>query len=98
MQPVATVIGCNVIQQDPIAGRAQPAKRPAQRAEIDTARAEILATRQQLRAVQLELRRDIERLETRLRLLNIVAVPAVLTLFALGLAYWRARRRRAARA
>ena len=71
---------------------------PAQRAEIDTARAEILATRQQLRAVQLELRRDIERLETRLRLLNIVAVPAVLTLFALGLAYWRARRRRAARA
>ena len=71
---------------------------PAQRAEIDAARAEIGATRQQLRAVQLELRRDIERLETRLRLLNIAAVPAALTLFALALAYWRARRRRAARA
>src|SRR5690606_39673291 len=59
---------------------------PEQRAEIDRARAEIVSTRAQLRNVQLELRRDIENLETRLRILNIAAVPALLTLFAIVLA------------
>ncbi|WP_159999432.1 Gldg family protein [Roseomonas sp. 18066] len=71
---------------------------PEQRAEIDRARAEIVATRGQLRGVQLELRRDIEALERSLRILNIAAVPALLTLFALGLAVVRNRRRAAARA
>jgi len=71
---------------------------PEQRAEIDRARAEIVATRGQLRGVQLELRRDIEGLETRLRLFNIVLVPLLLTLFAIGLAVLRLRRRGAARA
>jgi ABC-type uncharacterized transport system involved in gliding motility auxiliary subunit len=68
-----------------------------QRAEIDRARAEILATRQELRAVQLELRRDIERVETTVRVVNVVAVPALLTLLAIALAVFRARRRAAAR-
>jgi len=68
-----------------------------QRAEIDAAREEILRTRQQLRAVQLELRRDIEGLETRLRILNIAAVPVLLTVLALLLGVARARRRAAAR-
>ncbi|MBB5691015.1 GldG family protein [Roseomonas alkaliterrae] len=71
---------------------------PEQRAEIDAARAQILQTRQQLRAVQLELRRDIEGLETWLRVINIAAVPLLLTVFALGLGIARARRRAAARA
>jgi ABC-type uncharacterized transport system involved in gliding motility auxiliary subunit len=71
---------------------------PQQRAEIDAARAEIVETRKQLRAVQLDLRRDIEGLENRLRILNIAAVPALLALLAIGLAVLRARRRRAARA
>jgi ABC-type uncharacterized transport system involved in gliding motility auxiliary subunit len=71
---------------------------PEQRAEIDRAREEIIATRRQLRAVQLELRRDIEGLETTLRLVNIALVPALLTLFAIGLAVVRQRRRAAARA
>ncbi|RKK04919.1 ABC transporter [Pseudoroseomonas wenyumeiae] len=71
---------------------------PEQRAEIDRARAEIVSTRSQLRNVQLELRRDIERLETTLRILNIALVPALLTLFAIGLALVRLRRRSAARA
>jgi ABC-type uncharacterized transport system involved in gliding motility auxiliary subunit len=71
---------------------------PEQRAEIDRARAEITATRGQLRNVQLELRRDIENLETRLRILNIAAVPLLLTLLAVGLAVVRLRRRSAARA
>ena len=71
---------------------------PEQRAEIDTAREEILRTRRELRSVQLELRRDIERLETVLRIVNIALVPALLTLFAIGLAVVRMRRRAAARA
>jgi ABC-type uncharacterized transport system involved in gliding motility auxiliary subunit len=69
-----------------------------QRAEIDAARAQILQTRQQLRAVQLDLRRDIERTETWLRVINIAAVPLLLTLFAIGLGLARRRRRAAARA
>ena len=68
-----------------------------QRAEIDSAREEILRTRQQLRAVQLDLRRDIEGLETRLRILNIAAVPVLLTILALVMGVLRARRRAAAR-
>ncbi len=71
---------------------------PEQRAEIDRAREEIAATRRQLRAVQLELRRDIEALETTLRILNIVIVPLLVTLLAIALAVLRVRRRRAARA
>jgi ABC-type uncharacterized transport system involved in gliding motility auxiliary subunit len=71
---------------------------PEQRAEIDRAREEIIATRRQLRAVQLELRRDIEGLETMLRVVNIALVPTLLTAFAIGLAVVRTRRRAAARA
>ena len=83
-------------------GQGQPAANtvitPEQRAEIDAARAEIVRTRGQLRQVQLELRRDIERLETWLRLANIALVPALLTVFAIGLGIMRSRRRAGARA
>lgn len=77
---------------------AQAVITPAQRAEIDKAREEILATRQQLRAVQLELRQDIERLQTWLKILNIAAVPLLLILLAIVLAVLRSRRRASARA
>lgn len=70
---------------------------PEQRAEIDAARAQILQTRRQLRAVQLDLRRDIERMETWTKALNIAAVPVLLALFAIGLGIARARRRASAR-
>ena len=79
-------------------GQASAVITPEQRAEIDAARAQILQTRQQLRAVQLELRRDIEGMETWLRILNIAGVPLLLALFAIGLGVARARRRAAARA
>jgi len=78
-------------------GQAQTVITPEQRAEIDKARDEILRTRRELRTVQLELRRDIERLETLLRIVNIALVPTLLTFFAIGLAVVRARRRAAAR-
>lgn len=70
---------------------------PEQRAEIDRMREQILTTRRELRQVQLELRRDIEGLETYLRIINIAFVPALLTLFAIGLGIMRARRRAEAR-
>ena len=49
---------------------------PEQRPAIDAARKDIVDTRKQLRDVQLELNREISRLETWLRVFNIVLVPA----------------------
>jgi len=72
---------------------AQPVITPAQRSAIDAARDDVLATRQKLRAVQYNLNRGIARLETELRLFDIVLVPAVLTLLAIGLGVVRRRRR-----
>lgn len=66
---------------------------PEQQAEIDRfidRRAEI---RQELRAVQRGLDRDIERLGTWLKIVNIALVPALLIGFVL-FAVWRRRRRR----
>jgi ABC-type uncharacterized transport system involved in gliding motility auxiliary subunit len=68
-----------------------------QRAAIDDLQHELLTTRGKLRAVQLELRRDINRLETWLRLFNIVFVPVVLAVLAIGLGLARGRRRARAR-
>ncbi len=70
---------------------------PEQRAAIDEARNDIVQTRQKLRAVQLELNRDISALETALRIFNIVAVPAVLTILAIALALVQRSRRARAR-
>ncbi len=71
---------------------------PEQAAAIEAARADILDTRKQLRRVQLNLRQDIASLGTEVKVADIVAVPAVLTLVALSLAYARRRRRMRARA
>jgi ABC-type uncharacterized transport system involved in gliding motility auxiliary subunit len=72
---------------------AQPVITAEQRGAIDALRQDVLATRQKLRAVQYELNRDIARLETELRLFDIVLVPAVLTILAIGLGVVRRRRR-----
>jgi ABC-type uncharacterized transport system involved in gliding motility auxiliary subunit len=69
-----------------------------QRAAIDGLQHELLATRGKLRAVQFDLRRDINRLETWLRLFNIAFVPLVLAILAIGLGIARRRRRTRARA
>ena len=70
----------------------------AQSAAIADLQADIVQTRSKLRAVQFDLRRDIDALETELRLLNIVLVPVVLTLLAIVLGLMRSRRRARARA
>ncbi len=69
-----------------------------QRATIDALRRDVADTRKQLRNVQLELRRDIAALETRLRLADIVLVPAVLAVLAIGMGLARRRMRARARA
>ena len=53
-----------------------------------------LRLRSELRGVQASLREDVERLESRVMFVNIAAMPIVVLVFALGLAVWRARRRR----
>jgi ABC-type uncharacterized transport system involved in gliding motility auxiliary subunit len=69
-----------------------------QRAAIDDLRHDIADTRGKLRLVQFELRRDISRLETELRLFTIVLVPALLTVLAIVLGVVRRRTRARARA
>ncbi len=77
---------------------AQAVITPEQRAAIDAARKDIVDTRQQLRAVQYDLNRDISRLETELRLFNIVLVPAILAVAAIVMGIIRRQRRARARA
>jgi len=70
---------------------------PDERQAISAARDDILETRARLRTVQHDLRRDIAQLEAELRLLDIAAVPALLTLAAIGLGIMRRQRRARAR-
>ena len=57
---------------------------------------EKLRVRKELRQVRRELDQDIQTLGGKLKLINIAAVPVVLTMLVLGIAGWRARRRRSA--
>ena len=71
---------------------------PEQRDAIEAARKDILDTRQKLRAVQLELNREISRLETQLRVVNIVLIPALLAVLAIVIGIVQRSRRARARA
>jgi ABC-type uncharacterized transport system involved in gliding motility auxiliary subunit len=79
-------------------GGATPVLTAAQNNMIEDLRHDITTTRGKLRSVQFDLRRDIATLEDELRLFNIVLVPAVLTILAIGLGIARRRRRARARA
>ncbi len=69
-----------------------------QRAAIDDLEHDMVDTRSKLRLVQFELRQDISRLETELRLFNIVLVPALLTVLAIAIGLVRRQKRARARA
>lgn len=75
---------------------AQVTLSPAQQEEIEKFKAQLLTIRRDLRGVQLDLRRDIERLKTRLWFLNIALIPLLVAIIAIGLGIWRMRRRRIA--
>ena len=60
-----------------------------QKAAMASFQRELLTTRQQLREVQHALNKDIEALDTALKVLNIWAVPALLSVLVLVMALWR---------
>lgn len=61
--------------------------------EVENFRQEMLETRKALRDVRRNLRKDIEGLGSRLAVMNIVAIPLLLIVFALSRLLWRKRRR-----
>jgi ABC-type uncharacterized transport system involved in gliding motility auxiliary subunit len=67
---------------------------PAQEQEIEHFEQEKLEIRKQLRAVRAGLDAEIHRLGNTLKILNIIVMPALFALIALGVAAWRRERRR----
>lgn len=62
--------------------------------ELEIARTKQVESRKKLREVQHRLNEDVDRLDLRMRLINIALVPAAVTVLAVGLGgYWRLRRR-----
>lgn len=66
---------------------------PEQQAEIQRFLDEQVRIRQELRTVRRELDRDIEQLGTTLKIINILAVPALFALISLGVVFWRRSRK-----
>jgi ABC-type uncharacterized transport system involved in gliding motility auxiliary subunit len=64
-----------------------------QQAEIDDFRAEMLSLRRELRDVQHSLRQDVESLQSRIRIINIWAIPVLVAIVAIVLALVRRARR-----
>ena len=64
-----------------------------QAAEIEKFRLEQIRTRKQLRAVQHELQKNIERLGTQLKFINIGLIPLIIALLAMTAGMQRARRK-----
>jgi ABC-type uncharacterized transport system involved in gliding motility auxiliary subunit len=67
---------------------------PEQKAELENFLQRKLEIRKELRQVRRQLDAEIESLGTRLKLLNILLMPLLVTLAALGFAWWRNQRRR----
>jgi ABC-type uncharacterized transport system involved in gliding motility auxiliary subunit len=69
---------------------------PEQKAELDNFLKRKLEIRKELRQVRRSLDAEIESLGTKLKLVNIVLMPILVTIAALAFAWWRNQRRRAA--
>lgn len=69
---------------------------PEQKTELDNFLKRKVEIRKELRAVRRQLDAEIESLGTRLKIINILLMPLLVTLGALAYAWWRAQRRRAA--
>lgn len=69
---------------------------PEQKAELDNFLKRKVEIRKELRAVRRQLDAEIESLGTRLKIINILLMPLLVTLGALAYAWWRNQRRRAA--
>jgi ABC-type uncharacterized transport system involved in gliding motility auxiliary subunit len=64
----------------------------AQQKAFEKFRSEMLGVRKQLRDVQLALRRDIDQLDTKLKIINIWSMPILIAVVAMILAIFRRRR------
>ncbi len=62
--------------------------------EVEKLREDQIRARKELREVQRSLNKDIEDLGTRVKVLNIALIPALLVAFALGLSRWQRLRRK----
>lgn len=82
----------NALQKAPDAGQ-QQIMTAEQAAEIKRFREEVFQTQQALKEVRKNLRRDIETLGTRLKVLNIAAVPLLVALFGIARGLWMKRTR-----
>ena len=69
---------------------------PEQKAELDNFLKRKLEIRKELRQVRRQLDAEIESLGTRLKVINIVLMPLLVTIAALVFAWWRIQRRRRA--
>ena len=65
-----------------------------QQAAIVKFQSEVLRIRRELRAVRLNMRQDIEKLEARLKFINIGLIPVGVALIAILIGFFRFRRRR----
>jgi len=65
---------------------------PEQQKEIKAFRAEMAETRKKLKVVRRSLREDIERLGVRVKVINIVLMPLLVTI--IGVGFWLYRRRK----
>ncbi|MEN6541588.1 Gldg family protein [Parvibaculum sp.] len=68
---------------------------PHEQEEVAKFRAELLQSRKALRDVQRNLRRDIDRLATEIRFVNVALMPILVAIVALVIAILRHRRRKA---
>jgi len=84
----------NELQQKRPDGQATALLTPEQQKQVDDFTKERIQTRKDLRDVQHQLRKDIEGLGTRLKAINIAAMPIVVGLVALGLSAYRLGRRK----
>ncbi len=69
---------------------------PEQKSELENFLKRKIEIRKELRQVRRQLDAEIESLGTKLKLVNIVLMPLLVTLAALAFAWWRNQRRRAA--
>ncbi|HET6546542.1 MAG TPA: Gldg family protein [Rhodanobacteraceae bacterium] len=71
-----------------------PILSPEQKSELENFLKRKLEIRKELRQVRAQLDAEIESLGARLKFMNIVLMPLIVTLFALAFWWWRDRRRR----
>ena len=66
---------------------------PEQEAEVKKFREEVFQTQQSLKEVRKNLRRDIERLGIRIKVLNILGIPLLVALFGIARGLWMKKTR-----